>query len=84
MRAGQLVKYSNGIDLGLRGQLGIVTDSGGLPDVWASKAGHQVAWYKVHWLNGSSPLTSLGRRRRNRRWSWTDIELLTEATDESR
>ena len=74
-KTGQLVKYSNsGVVLGRRGQLGIVIASGGIPPVWASNAGHQAAWYKVKWLEQGTTTREM----------WQQIELLTEATDESR
>jgi hypothetical protein len=76
---GQLVRYSNkGLNLELRGSLGIVIASGGFPPVWASNAGHQAAWYRVKWLDAT------GQIRWKSHEMWQQIELLTEATSESR
>ena len=72
---GQLVRYCNkGLDLELRGSLGVVIASGGFPPVWASNAGHQASWYMVKWLEQGTTTREV----------WQQIELLTEATNEGR
>jgi len=74
-KPGQLVRYSwHGVAVNRRAKLGIVVDSGGYPNVWASNAGHQAAWYRVKWLEQGGTTREM----------WQQIELLTEATNESR